>query len=270
MYQVVSEQVSQLKRFFSVRPPANAPMLQAFFENRASGRAFVNDFRAPTACVIAMNHRFVFFGGEVSGHFYEAALRELRRAQSLHVVMPARPGRLPRRPAPDEDVHRVEFSHREDPERVRVRGIQRSSAALGEVRRIDPALFSRCMWREEIVRVLGSAEDFLMHGIGYCLLVEGRIVAEAYGCLWTRDRVELAATTHPEHRGRGYATAVCAHLIDTCEAVGFETYWSCDADNEASLKLAVKLGYDGAKDYRLLRFEQTPVVAALAPVAALA
>lgn len=259
MYQVVPEQVGQLKRFFAVRPPANAPMLQAFFENRAPGRAYVNDFRAPTACVVAMHYRFVFFGGEVSPHFYESAVRELRRMQSLHLVQPARGSRLPRRPLPDAEVHRVEFSHRADPERIKVRGIQRSSADLGEVRRIDAALFTRCHWRDEIVRLLGSAGDFLMHGIGYCLLVDGQIAAEAYGCLWTGDRVELAAVTHPDFRGRGYATAVCAHLIDTCEAVGFSTYWSCDADNDASLRLAVKLGYDDPRDYRLLRFEQTPV-----------
>lgn len=262
MYRVVPEQVAQLKPLFSARPPANAPMLQAFLEHRAPGHAYVNDVRAPTACVVAMNHRFVFFGGEVSSHFYESALRELRRTQTLQVVVPARASRLPRRPVPDAEVHRVEFFRRHDPDRARVRAIQRASAQLGEVKRIDAALFNRCTWRDEIVQLLGGAREFLMHGIGYALLVEGRVAAEAYGCLWTRDRVELAATTLPEYRGRGYATAVCAHLIDTCEAVGFETYWSCDAHNDGSLRLATKLGYDDPRDYRLLRFERASVAAA--------
>ena len=261
MYRVVPEQVAQLKPFFTVRPPANAPMLQAFLEHRAPGHAFVNDVRAPTACVVAMHHRFVFFGGDVSGHFYESALRELRRTQALYVVAPQRGVRLPRRPVPDDEIHRVEFYRRIDPGRSRVRAIQRASASLGEVRRIDSALFGRCVWRDEIVRLLGSAEEFLMHGIGYAMLVDGRIASEAYGCLWTRDRVELATITHAEYRGRGYATAVCAHLIDTCEAVGFETYWSCDAQNETSLRLAVKLGYDEPRDYRLLCFDRASVPA---------
>jgi len=100
------------------------------------------------------------------------------------------------------------------------------------------------------------------------MLRDGQIVAEAYGCLWTRDRVEMAAITHPDHRGRGYATAVCAHLIDTCEAVGFETYWSCDAHNEASLKLATKRGYEGPRDYRMFRYAQQPGVAVRTPVMA--
>lgn len=263
MYRVVPEQVAQLKPFFAARPPANAPMLQAFFEQRAPGHAYVNDVRAPTACVVAMHHRFVFFGGEVSANFYESALRELRRTQALHVVVPARGSRLPRRPVADEEVHRVEFFRRHDPDRTRVRAIQRASAALGEVRRIDATLFSRCSWRDEIVQLLGSAQEFLMHGIGYAMLVDGRIVAEAYGCLWTRDRVELAATTLPESRGRGHATAVCAHLIDTCEAVGFETYWSCDAQNDASLRLATKLCYEDPRDYRLLRFDRVGAAAAV-------
>jgi GNAT superfamily N-acetyltransferase len=262
MYRVVPEQVVQLKPFFAARPPANAPMLQAFLEHRAPGHAYVNDVRSPTACVVAVHHRFVFFGGEVTPHFYESALRELRRTQTLQVVAPVRGSRLPRRPLPDDEVHRVEFFRRVDHGRTKVRAIQRASASLGEVRRIDAALFNRCSWRDEIVHLLGSAREFLMHGIGYALLVDGRIVAEAYGCLWTRDRVELAATTLPECRGRGYATAVCAHLIDTCEAVGFETYWSCDAHNDGSLRLAVKLGYDDPRDYRLLRFERASEPAA--------
>lgn len=262
MYRLVPEQVAQIKPFFAARLPANAPMLQAFLEYRAPGDAYVNDARAPTACVVAVHHRFVFFGGEVSPHFYESALRELRRTQALLVIAPARGARLPRRPVPDEEIHRVEFHRRFDPDRAHVRAIQRASAALGEVRRIDAALFSRCTWRDEIVKLLGSAKEFLMHGIGYAMLVDGRIVAESYGCLWTRERVELAVTTLSESRGRGYATAVCAHLIDTCEAVGFETYWSCEAHNDASLRLAHKLGYDDPRDYRLWHFEAAPVAAA--------
>lgn len=256
MYRVVPEQVTRLKPFFSARPPASAPMLQAFLEHRAAGQAYVNDERSPTACVVAVHHRFAFFGGEVSPRFYETALRELRRTQALQVVAPVRGSRLPRRPAPDDEVGRVEFFRRLDPGRAQVRGIQRASASLGEVRRIDTALFNRCGWRDEIVHLLGSAREFLMHGIGYALLREGRIVAEAYGCLWTRDRVELVVTTPADCRGRGYATAVCAHLIDTCEAAGFQTYWSCGARDDASLRLAARLGYDDPREFHLLRFEQ--------------
>ncbi len=259
MYRVVSEHVAQLRPFFAPRPPANAPMLQAFLDQRAPGHAYINDARAPTACVVAVHDRFVFFAGDVSGHFYESALRELRRLQALHVVAAPRGVRLPRRPVPDGEVHRLEFSRRRDPERARVRAIQRTSTALGEIRRIDGTLFSRCRWRDEIVRLMCSEREFLMHGIGYALCHEGHVLAEAYGCLWTAERVELAVTTDPAARGRGYATAVCAHLIDTCEAVGFATYWSCDADNEPSVRLATKLGYEEPREYRLLRFDRLRV-----------
>jgi GNAT superfamily N-acetyltransferase len=212
--------------------------------------------------VAVVQHRFVFFGGEVSPRFYESALRELSRTETLEVVAPAGAMRLPRRPAPDGEVQRVEFFRRLDEGRAKVRAIQRASASLGEVRRIDAALFNRGSGRDEIVRLLGSAREFLMHGIGYALLVDGQIVAEAYGCLWTRDRVELVVTTQAGHRGRGYATAVCAHLIDTCEAVGVGTYWSCEAHDDASLRLAVKLDYAAPRDFRLLRFDRASELAA--------
>jgi RimJ/RimL family protein N-acetyltransferase len=178
----------------------------------------------------------------------------LRREYDVHVVWPA--GRVPSRwTPPDETTRRIEYAGRQTADSAGLRALKEPAAA-GEIRRIDAALLRRCRWRDEVVRATGSAREFLGHGIGFCLLVDGMVVSEAYACFWGRERLEIATITHPEHRGRGYAGAVCAHLIESCEGLGFATYWSCDAANRASCKLASKLGFADPQRYRLLVYRQ--------------
>lgn len=254
MYQVVPERFSELRRFFP-NAPANEPMLQACLEGRAPGRAFVDRPREPTVSVVAMNYSFVFFSAKAPSGFIEPALRQLRRDQELHVVW-AEEARLPRHPAPERSVPRLEFRQRLDATGACLRGALARLPAAGRLARIDRDLSTQCLWRDEAVRALGSLDAFLAHSLGYCLLLSGRVVAEAYACFWGLDRVEIAAITHPEHRGRGLGAVVCAQLIEACESIGFATYWNCDAGNEPSRRLAAKLGYVDPREYRLLRYER--------------
>ncbi|BET65948.1 hypothetical protein ASA1KI_08660 [Opitutales bacterium ASA1] len=258
MFQLQPEQFGELRDFFVVAPP-NAPMLHAFFDGRSPGRAFVDRAERPTACVVAMNYSFVFFGGRPSGDFVRQALAYLRRDQFLHVVWPT--GKPPKQPAPDHAVERIEFRQRIDFAGARLREAQQRMPAGARVARIDAKLLERCLWREEAVLAAGSWSEFLLHGFGFCLLLGEQIVAEAYSCFWGLERVEIATITHGEHRGRGYAGVVCAHLIDACEKVGFSTYWSCDADNVASRRLAARLGFADPQDYRLLRYRRSVLAA---------
>ncbi len=255
MYQVVPERLGGLRAFFGESPP-NAPMLDACLDRRAPGRAFVDDFRAPTACVVAMNYSFVFLGGRPAAGFIERALLRLRRDQPLQVVWPD--GRPPRAPAPDRAVDRIEFRERLDPAGSRLREASARMPEGGSIARIDAHTIERCIWRDEVASAAGSVAEFLAHGIGFCLVLAGRIVAEAYSCFWGMDRVEVAVVTHAEHRGRGYAGVVCARLIEACEAIGFKSYWSCDAANGASVRLARRLGFTNPREYRLLYYPQNP------------
>jgi predicted GNAT family acetyltransferase len=87
-------------------------------------------------------------------------------------------------------------------------------------------------------------------------MVDEGIVAEAYAVIWSGERAEIATVTHPQHRGRGYATVLCASLIKACEGVDLSTYWNCDEDNGTSVRLATRLGYTDVQQYRLLHFER--------------
>lgn len=260
MFQVLPERIEALLPLFA-DPPPNAPMLQAYFEKRAPGRAFVETPRDPGGCLIAMNYRFVFLGGEVSRALMREAIARLRREQPLDVVWPLQRA-LPRGvPQPDVEVERVEYRRRHDPDGSLIRSLAQRMPGM-EIRRIDATMIRRCLWRKEVKSAKGTVREFFQNGIGFCLMCGERIAAEAYACFWTADRSEIAVITHPDFRRRGCATILCAHLIAACEPLGFAPYWSCEADNDSSRRLADRLGFTEPRSYRLLRYEREPMLGA--------
>lgn len=252
MDQLLPDQFSLLEPLFTSTAP-NDPLLRAFLRQRVPGQALVDAVTRPRAAAVAVNYRFVFFGGQPSRAFQEQAIGHFRRQQSLDVVWPAKPLRLPQRPAPDACHERLEFRRRRDRQPGHLDTLA-AAAPQAEVCRIDSRTIHRCLWREDVLRATGSTSEFLAHGLGFCLRVGQAIVAEAYAVIWDEPRAEIATVTHPDHRGRGFATVLCAALIKACEDVGLDTYWNCDADNAPSVRLAHRLGYDDLHLYRLLRY----------------
>jgi len=55
--------------------------------------------------------------------------------------------------------------------------------------------------------------------------------------------MEPGVFTLPEHREQGHAAAVCAALIEAQLEKDMTPYWSCAADNAASIQLAKHLGF---------------------------
>jgi len=55
--------------------------------------------------------------------------------------------------------------------------------------------------------------------------------------------VEPGIFTLPEHRKKGYAAIACAALVHAQLQKGMTPYWSCAADNAASIALAKHLGF---------------------------
>lgn len=121
-----------------------------------------------------------------------------------------------------------------------------------ELHRIDHALAHRSEGLAGWCAHFGGIDAFLQHNIGYCLLKDGMIVSEATAGPAANGLFEMGVSTHPDHRGNGYATLVCAATVATCEAAGHTTYWNCAKQNAASAAIARKLGYQTLREYRLL------------------
>ena len=125
-----------------------------------------------------------------------------------------------------------------------------------QFRPINAELFEHCRWRDEMLLSYGTAENFLRHGIGVCLMVDDEICSEAYTFCWGAGKFEIGAITHEKYRRQGYAYLTCKHLIKLCAERGYPTYWSCHQANVASVATAHKLGYQAQKAYRFLRYSQ--------------
>lgn len=97
------------------------------------------------------------------------------------------------------------------------------------------AVIPRFFWRDE--------EHFLASGIGYTLLWEGENASTAFAAYRTEEQLEIGIESAAAYRGQRFAFSACAALIDYCLEHGLEPVWGCRLENEASYKLAQKLGF---------------------------
>mgnify|MGYP001815351312 CR=1 FL=1 len=95
-----------------------------------------------------------------------------------------------------------------------------------------------------------SPEDFVARGFGFCLLRGDQIASVATTFAICSKGIEIQINTREEHRRKGLATAVAAHLILHSLEQGLDPNW--DAANESSVGLATKLGYTPQGTYPML------------------
>ena len=93
-----------------------------------------------------------------------------------------------------------------------------------------------------ILNFFGSSTNFYDEGIAYGISFENKIVSMASTFTPYTDMFEIQVDTFDtEHRRKGLATSVSAALIVHALENNLVPYW--DAANEASISLALKLGY---------------------------
>jgi hypothetical protein len=238
----------------------NRPMLDAVLAGRLPGRAIADDPDEPTVAAVQTAEGIAFVSRTTSQDAFDAALTTLRDDSMVGVVWTgAEDGPItPETPA--RVVKRLGF----DPIAPSSETLARLRADLpADVvdRSIDAELLARCEWSELVEGAHGSAEAFLEHGLGICLVRHDEILAEAYAPFIGRDVAEVGVITPEAHRGRGYAPIAVAFLATALAERGLAMYWSCDADNIASVRVADKVGFGPARPFRLLLYRPLTVQA---------
>lgn len=89
-----------------------------------------------------------------------------------------------------------------------------------------------------------DASKFLSIGVGYSLIKESQPIATAFSSFRHDHMLEIGVETHPGYRRNGYGGIISAKLISYCIENNLEPIWSCRFSNQASYKLALKLGFD--------------------------
>lgn len=89
--------------------------------------------------------------------------------------------------------------------------------------------------------------DFSARGAGYVVRCGEKIVASASSVLSFEREAEMDISTDEAYRRKGLACACAAAMLKDCMRRGITVHW--DAQNEASLNLALKLGYRVGCEY---------------------
>ncbi|MFX1547306.1 MAG: GNAT family N-acetyltransferase, partial [Promethearchaeota archaeon] len=137
------------------------------------------------------------------------------------------------------------------------KGFQLKKIDIEAVKQIPSQNFSTYL--VEMKNYFGSPEKFIEEGVGFCIQKNETILCIVMGFLASvpiTQSLELYIATHPDYRGRGFATLVSAKMIEYCLIKGIEPHW--DAANPLSVKLAQKLGYTHPEPYRCYYWRKNP------------
>ena len=109
--------------------------------------------------------------------------------------------------------------------------------------------FKKCFWFKETSERYGSPEKFLRFGKGYALYKGEHIISECYTDYVGGGYTEIGIVTHPDYRGQGFGSQVASYLISKCLDQNYTPIWSCQVNNRASLKVAIKIGFSISRYY---------------------
>ncbi len=233
----------------------NAPMLFGILEGRVPGRAVADDATAPTVAAVQGLQAFAFLSRTDSQAAFDATLDALRRDGLVGLAWPdGHHGPVAPGP-PARTIDRLGF----DPIDASSARSEALRAALPDgvtVRPIDAELLARCEWRELVEAAHGSADAFLANAFGLCLMRDDEILAEAYAPFIGRGVAEIGVVTAEAHRRKGLAAIAVAWLMVPIAERGLAAYWSCNTTNEASIRVAQKVGFGAPRPFGIRLYRQ--------------
>lgn len=90
-------------------------------------------------------------------------------------------------------------------------------------------------------------EDFIEKGLGYCCLLENKIIGACFSALVYYKNQSIEIFVEDEFQRKGIAQALAFAFITECLQKGFEPTWEAQTSNPASTNLAEKLGFELAE-----------------------
>lgn len=109
--------------------------------------------------------------------------------------------------------------------------------------------------KSTIEQFWGSTEEFSKRGLGYGVVESGKVVALCLSGLVDGSIHTVDIRTAEPFRRRGHAQSAASHFIAECVAKNSIVQWDCMATNEASWRLAEKLGFERIAEYRCYWFD---------------
>lgn len=232
------------------------PLILAVIKRKQPGWAFVDDRHSPAAALIVTRFGFVqLIGKPVSDKMWTSFFRDPKPYLPNYLLWYSPPPRIQILPAAPGNAQvrcreRTRFSFTGEP--VEVAG----QPAGFEVELLDKEWIAKIAeFHLDIEsRFWSSADDFLKHGLGVCVLKDGKVASICYSACVVDGLAEVDVMTRDEYRGRGLASLAVGRFILECLRREITPTWDCFTDNTASMKLALKLGFKKSFSYNFYSF----------------
>jgi RimJ/RimL family protein N-acetyltransferase len=241
-----------LPKLFDPFTPDN-PALWAVFKGRHAGKALVDDVRHPSQCMLWTEAVLTFASRQISQPFFDGAISRFRNTGDVWLVWPPTKSNLFEPPKANCVTQRLEFLDC-DPRSPVLADLRQRLPEGCQIRPTDRQILEQCEWRSDMEFFCGSLDNFLVNGIGMCMMRGEEIIVEAYASSLGETQAEIGAVTREAHRGHGYAPITCAYLVQVCAQRGYGAIWSCDVENEASIRVAQILGFREVRPYQILEY----------------
>ena len=232
---------AQLAPLFRASSPVPV-RLWAILDGVMPGRILVDDPQRPSFAMIQESAEgTAYLGGDADPSLLHAGVGLLRRDQDVVICLwPDDPRVAALPPAPDYMGEAIDFTDHRPADPVALPDGHTLCA-------IDADLVPRLHGFDYYVAMFGNVTQALAGTVGYCVLWEDAVVSEAVAGPFARGLAEIGVGTEAAHRGKGLATAVAARVISACEERGFQPFWNAAQQNEASIALAHRLGFQQAR-----------------------
>lgn len=244
LYELEKKDFGKVSNLLSIVDHNNTVVESVLLGNNA-GRVFVDNVNSPSAALIYPQEMFFYI---VLSKDADDFLQEVNRllfvdwkAQGveLFVYPEAQPRQLEILLGDRPHVKLVRREYRLNIENHRSSGLLPSAEYV--LQQIDSDFFEA----HPVDLMPGwTREDFIRHGFGYSIMRGDELVSQCVVACRADRAVELSVKTSESYRRCGLAVPVCSAVIDQAIGLGLTPTWSCWEFNEASWRLAEKLGLE--------------------------
>lgn len=250
-----AEIAPQLERLFTGDRPIPI-RLWAILDGVTQGRILVDVPTNPTFAIVQeLAEGTTYMGGVITPQALSEAFAILRTTQEVVICLwPDDPLRSALLAGAYYEGTAIDFTDRSP-----TVDLNRLAAAPSGyyMQRINYQVVPSLEGFDYYIAIFGSVERAIQNTVGYCLMQGETVVSEAVAGPFTRGIAEIGVATRAAYRKKGFATLVSACVIRECESMGYQAFWNASQQNDASVRLAKRLGFQTERPCTVLAWSAT-------------
>ena len=245
---------------------AEYPVVNAVLEGNSPGRIFVDNPTHPKSTFVLTNAGFAYLVGSPRNHDFNNALKKLLNDKLFPEIKESNDPTLIFYPLADgwevslkeilgerkiHDLFRKQFTF--NPEKFAQHSDWQNQIPAGfQIEPVSQTLLDK--FRIDMFP-WESPQAFIERGFGFWLTRGDEIACECSSVFVGGNAVEINIHTSENYRKQGFAQLTASVFVEECLSRGLRPNWECWWDNEPSVALAQKLGFEPVKDHPVFLVE---------------